>query len=160
MYDINFRGISTFSLFAIPAVLGLAAIYWLTFVRGAHRFGKEVSQENRRNVYVGAKVLPKEPIKLEPKNIESEPLQIDTIDLDGDYALVRFHNSGHRPIHYAQVLYKGYAPDGTVVAHDSNYVISGDETIDPGEKMEWRSKYFKDDPRVVRVVFTMTGSNY
>lgn len=62
--DAGTRYIGIFFLWAIPCVLGMAASVWLGVVIATHGYINGLTQEQRRAVYVGANVRPKDPLKI------------------------------------------------------------------------------------------------
>jgi hypothetical protein len=50
------KGVSTFFYWSIPAVLALAAIWWLAFGEGLHMFNRQLAQEKRSAVAVALRL--------------------------------------------------------------------------------------------------------
>jgi len=152
--------------FVVFPILGLGLLYFVLAATGivrlrwlVHEQNQELSQENRRAEWVGAKPLPKEPIKLVIRDIPNECLKIDRAAIEGDYVVVYYRNSCQLDRQYGKIVYKGYAPDETIVVRDYAYAFTT-ERLFAGEKGEWRTKRFNDDPRIVKVEFYMESMHY
>ena len=155
------NGISMFFYFAIPAVLAVAAIWWLAFGEGLHYFERELSQEKRHAEIVGASPLPKESLKLETHVSRECPLVIDRAEIDGSELYVYIHNAGSANIEYAKLFANLLAPDGTVVASGGGYIaisFNGPEIMRPGMKAELRGS-IPTDPRGVILRLEMIGDH-
>lgn len=154
----NGFGISTFFYFAIPAVLGLAALYWLSFGEGLHYFNRSLSQENRAAEWVGAKIKPRAPMKIEIQNMPDSQVIIDHASFDGgDLWIYYYSEHGAR---YIQFNWKEIAPDGTIVAASDGYPSVYGEGKSPddlaaGERAELHLK-IDSDPRAVSIKLWMS----
>jgi len=135
---VNFKGLSTFFFFAIPAVLGLAAVYWLAFGKDLHYFRREMSQEDRHNEVVGAKILPKNAIDIQFFNKPDDVIAITRAEIDGGEVWVWYQNVGQFRATFIEFHWSLVSPDGTVIKQDDNYaaVYRGAGELDPGEKGE------------------------
>lgn len=159
MTDINVRGISTFFLFAIPAVLALAALWWLAFGQGLHYFRRALSQEKRHAEIVGAVVLPKEPLKITISDRRDAAVRIDRAEIDGGDLWIYYKNFGSSTSSSIQFTWKLYAPDGTVVKSQWGYASihgydNAPDQLDPGERGELHLK-IPPDARAVRIDLRM-----
>jgi len=153
------RGIGTFFLFAIPAVLGLAAIWWLVFGQELHYFSRALSQEKRHAEIVGASPLPKEVMKIVLKNQRDSPLRIERAEIDGGDLWVYYKNDGNGTLEYIRLKWELIAPDGTIVKAQDGYVEVYSENDAPGslEPTQKGEAHYKipSDPRAVSLVLRM-----
>lgn len=156
MDEIKISGVSQFFLFAIPAVLALAALWWLAFGEGLHYFRRALSQEKRRAEVVGAVSLPREPIKIEIKNSRENPVVIDRAEVDGGELYVYVTNRGRATVKWMQLRWALKAPDGTIVASKDWLLESygGPAELASGERAELHIK-IKADPRAVVLELTL-----
>jgi hypothetical protein len=154
---INLKGLSTFALFAIPAVLGLAALYWLAFGKGVHYFRRELSQEVRHNEVVGAKILPKEAIDIQFAGQRDDAIKITRAEIDGKDVWVWYQNVGQSRLQFIEFHWSLVSPDGTVIKQAWNYanVFDGAQDLDPGEKGEVHFP-IASDPRAKTLKLRMT----
>lgn len=106
------RGIGRFFTFAIPAVLGMAASVWLGVWITAHGFLDTLSQEQRRAVFVGAEVKPKDPLVVEV--VRPNCLVITRVDVAGSLAIYTRNDCG-RVIEFPEWKWQEVSADGTVV---------------------------------------------
>lgn len=83
MDQVEIKGLSQFFYFAIPAVLALAAIWWLVFGQGLHYFRRELSQEKRHSEIVGAIVLPKAPMNIKISDSRDAAVRVDRAEIEG-----------------------------------------------------------------------------
>jgi hypothetical protein len=155
MEEIKFTGISTFFLFAIPAVLALAALWWLAFGQGVHYFRRELSQEARHNEIVGAKVLPKSPIQIHLSNHRDSPLIIDRAEIDGGDLWVYYKNTGQSNVSGLRLRWQLIAPDETILKASEGYIHIYSENdapdeLGPGQRGEAKYK-LPSDPRAVKL---------
>lgn len=155
----NGFGISTFFYFAIPAVLGLAALWWLAFGEGLHYFSRTLSQERRAAEWVGAKIKPRAPLKIDVYNAPDSPVKIERATFDGGDLWVYYSSEGGAQ--HIKANWKEYAPDGTVVASDLNIYpsIEGEgqspNDLSAGERAELHLK-ISSDPRAVSIKVWMS----
>jgi hypothetical protein len=139
----------TVALSAVFVVLGSAAVYWLVFAEGLHSFRRDLRQESRHAEVVGAKPLPDAPVVVEIIHKRQYCAAIDRAEIDGDDLTIWWHNGCKVSLTFLALVVKGKAPDGTVVAGSSDYVLVG-EITEPGETREFREK-IAADPRVVKL---------
>lgn len=158
--DLKVRGLSAFFYFAIPAVLAIAALWWLAFAGELHMLSRTLSQEKRSAVAVGAADLPKEPIKLQIEQRRNSPLSIDRAEIDGRDLWVYYRNVSKSPITYIQLPVRQIAPDGTVVSAYGSYVSvysenNAPDTLDGGQRGEAHYR-INLDPRTVILEIRMS----
>lgn len=157
----NGYGISTFFYFAIPAVLGLAALYWLAFGQGLHYFQRTLSQESRAAEWVGAKIKPRAPMKIEMVNQPDARVRIDHATFDGGDLWIYYYSE--LGASYIQFNWKEIAPDGTVVAAKENGYPSvygegqSPNELAAGERAELHLK-INSDPRAVSIRLWMSAN--
>jgi hypothetical protein len=160
-HSIEIEGLSQFFYFAIPAVLGLAAIYWLAFGEGLHYFRRVLSQEKRHAEIVGARILPREPMKITIHHQLGESLTVDRAEIDGGDLWVYYKNTGASGVRGIQLTWRIVAPDGTVIkAGDRQYVSvysknDAPDELDAGERGEAHFK-IPSDPRAVTLDLRMS----
>lgn len=142
-------GFSQLAYFAIPAVLGLAAIYWLAFGQGLHYFRRELSQESRHNIVVGAKILPKSPIDIQFSGKRDGTIKITRAEIDGGDVWVWYQNVGQSRAIFIDISWSLLSPDGTVIKQYKNYASSyyGAQELDAGEKGEFHFPITSDPSR-------------
>ncbi len=135
---VTVTGLSILAYFAIPVVLGLAAIYWLSVGEGIHYFHRELSQEARHNIVVGTKILPKDPIDIQFSGRPDDAIKITRAEIDGGDVWVWYQNVGQSRAIFIQFHWSLISPDGTVIKQHESYasVYDGAQELDPGEKGE------------------------
>lgn len=144
---------------AIPLTLGLAAGVSLGFTMGSHAFSKELSQEERRAIYVGAQHRTKSTLKVVLPN--EGPAKVDRVDMDGSVAAVYFHNAGDEECRGIKANAQLVSPDGTLLASQDGYssLMGGPDKLSPGEKGEvvFEGIYYgiQLDDRASRIRFTL-----
>lgn len=151
--EIKITGISTFFYFAIPAVLAVAAIWWLAFGQGLHYFLRAVSQEKRHAEIVGAAIPPQDPLQIRISDPRDAPVRVDRAEIDGGDLYIYYKNFGRSRAGSIRYTWKLIAPDGTVVKSQQGYPsIYGEghspDELDPGERAELHLK-IDSDPRAV-----------
>lgn len=150
MENVNINGLSQFFWFAIPAVLALAAIMWLTFGQGMHYFRRALSQEKRHAEVVGASPLPKVALEIELANARDSAIRINKAEIDGDDLWIYVENSGHSKVDFVEYEWRLSAPDGTIVKSDRHF-IPGSTTLEAGEKREIKAQ-IASDPRASKLI--------
>lgn len=143
-------------LSAIPAVLGIGALVWLTGFRNLHDFNHQTSQEKRASVAVQALPLPKEPLKIEIYNSKRLCHQIESAEFDGDELVMYIRNVCGNSIRamteaaYVETHWQALAPDGTVIATGwNNHLYEND--LAAGQRTEIRQRYgVSTDARIVK----------
>lgn len=153
MEKFRFDGVSQFFYAAIPAVLALAAIWWLAFGQGLHYFRRALSQEKRHAEIVGAAILPKTPLKIRISDTRDAAVQIDRAEIDGGDLWIYYKNTGDFKKGSIRFTWKQISPDGTVVSSLSGFAdVYGEnraaDSLDPGERGELHLK-IEPDPRAV-----------
>lgn len=144
--EVKVGGVSTFFYFAIPAVLALAAIWWLAFGEGLHSFNRQVSQEDRAAQAVGAAPLPKAAINVVIKNKHADCHVIDKAVLDGGDLWIYWHNACSEPVKDSTIAWSSIAPDGTMIKSGWDYTH---QDLDGGQKAEYHFSEVDADPRTV-----------
>jgi hypothetical protein len=149
------KGVSTFFYFAIPAVLALAALWWLAFGQGLHFFVRQISQEQRAATAVGADPLPKESMKITISDPRDAAVRVEKVEIDGGDLWVYYKNFGATRASYIKLLWRLVGPDGTVLKSREGYVDiysrnSAAGSLEPGERGEAQFK-IPSDPRSVRL---------
>jgi hypothetical protein len=129
-------GMSAFFFAAIPYALGSGAMVWLGFFIAGRNFFNQLSQEQRRAIYVGAAEAPKSKLKIELAN--NGPLKITRADLDGSTVSLYFTNTGTQQVRGIKMSWQLISPDRTNLASGSEYSVlcGGPNTLEPGEKGE------------------------
>jgi hypothetical protein len=109
----GWRNVGRLALWTIPLSLGLAGSVWLGFYIGVHDFRRELSQEDRAAIVVGAEVRPKGKMKI---TIETPfCVSVTRADLDGSALRLYAKNDCHQDISYLAWYYALVAPNGTVL---------------------------------------------
>jgi hypothetical protein len=131
--------------------VGIGFGVWFGLLRDIHWFDREVSQEDRHAEIVGASPLPKERVRLVINRRHEGCAVADRAEVDGDKLWVYYHNGCQSTIsvgydNVVDVIYKGIAPDGTVVSSSYEQANWG-TPLDPGQKIEF-AHTFEDDPRI------------
>lgn len=150
--QVEFKGISQFFYFAIPAVLVLAAIWWLAFGEGLHYFKRALSQEKRHAEIVGVTKPLKEAVKIVISDTRDAAVRIDRAEIDGGDLWIYYKNFGDSRVDFIEFTYKLISPDGTVVKQESSYIAAlawrskAPGSLDPGERGEAHLK-IAADPR-------------
>lgn len=159
--DINIRGLSTFFLFAIPAVLGLAAIYWLFFVRGVIDVRRGMVMDSRHNEIVGAAKLPRGAVQMViAGGIPNGPV-IERAEIYGANLTVWVRNDGDKPwgARYPRsikIIWKAMSPDGTVIASDDRFCGYGVD-ISPMQVAEFKFS-IEADKRMERLELSLSDN--
>lgn len=158
-HEIEISGVSQFFYFAIPAILALAAIWWLAFGEGLHYFRRALSQEKRHAEIVGAVILPKGPIKITLSDSRDAAVRVDRAEIDGGDLWIYYKNFGQQRATSIQFTWRLIAPDGTVIKADDGYIeISAENSapgsLEPGERGEAQLK-IKSDPRAITLDIRM-----
>jgi hypothetical protein len=108
------RGVGWYFLAAIPFVLGMGASVWFGVYIGAHNFRKQLSQEQRGAVYVGADPRPKSRLSIQIKAVDC--VHITKADIDGRTLMLYASNDCHNSIRYLEWHWQLLSPDGTAIA--------------------------------------------
>ena len=148
--------------FAVILFMAIAVggIRWLWLYRGIRHEIRDESQESRHAEIVGAKPLPKAPLVIEiDKGSRSQCMKIDRAEIDGADIWVYFDNDCRESRGFVEILWKGYAPDGTFVIQEAQYATNASNDMDAGERGEFHVNGIKDDPRIVRVKFSIRSQH-
>lgn len=143
--NINIEGVSTFFYFSIPAILALAAVYWLVFTDGFITVRRGLIMDKRHNEIVGARKLPKSTIALVLTNTERSKLKIARAEIYGTNLTVWIRNDGDKPAGriiggYGSInlTWRSISPDGTVIGSDMN-CLSYNVNLLPGQVAEYKT---------------------
>ncbi len=145
------KGIGSFFYAAIPATIGLGAIFWLFFYSDWVHLGNDVKQMNHQDAVsqrmdnrVGANPISKAPVKLTELN-NNKCFKITKSFLDGDSVTMYVHNDCHAALRYQEWHWGAYGPDGTLIKR--SYDDSVDE-LAPGDTIEHTMNLAKDERTV------------
>lgn len=135
--------------------LAVASSVWLGTYVEAHQFKKELSQEERRAIFVGAYQRPTAKIRVETPN--ETCLMVTHADLDGVIisAYVQNNCDGKKVLYNFKIYYQAVAPNGTLL--EGSWLRSVDarlspERLEPGEQGEFVFRYAVDvDDRTAAV---------
>lgn len=109
----GYRNFGRLALMCIPFALGIGASVWLGAYIGVHDFEKQLSQEGRAAIAVGAAVRPTAKIKIE---IKPQPCAAVTrADLEGQTLRLYATNDCGQRIRYMVWKYAFVSPNGTVL---------------------------------------------
>lgn len=145
--NINLRGVSTFFFFAIPAVLGLAGIYWLAVTRGVVEVRRGFIMNSRHNEIVGAKVLPRGAVQIVLTNADAHGPVIERADIYGSQLTVWVRNDGE--VSRGEVgsaitlVWKIIAPNGVLIGSGYDFVSWGVPLL-PGQVAEFKTSIYAD----------------
>ena len=143
------RSFGKLCLMLIPWALGIGASVWLGVWIGVHQFRHELSQEERRNIEVGAQVLPKQKINLQLNKPSNSCRKIEKADFDDGVLVVYFRNTCQSASDYDMIGWNALAPDGTIISsaeHYTNMLIGG------GQRAEWHTESWMAVPSDERIV--------
>lgn len=157
--QIEISGFSALMFALIPWALAIAAAAWLVFFDGARILARTMSQEKRAATYVGAKVAPKEPMKIEIKAQPNDRIVIDKVDFDGGDLWVYYRNAGTGRETYIKFAWQQLAPDGTIIKSGDGYpdIYSENDApsdLDGGQRAEMHLK-ITTDPRAATLAIRM-----
>jgi hypothetical protein len=129
----------------------------LAFGRGVHSFSRELSQEARHNIVVGAKILPKDAIDIKFAGRPDDVIKITRAEIDGGDVWVWYQNVGQSSMKFIEYHWSLVSPDGTVIKQGGTYASIGDgaQELDPGEKGEVHFSIVSD-PRAKTLKLWMT----
>jgi hypothetical protein len=113
----------------------VGSLLWFTLIKDVHLFRRELSQEERRAVYVGAEQRPKGAIKIQIANREKNCVKVTRADVDGRYVSVYYENVCSAPVDGQLVELTLKSPDGSVLGRDREQVNRLDN-IPAGERGE------------------------
>lgn len=159
--DINIEGFSTLAFFAIPAALGMGAVYWLVFAREAVEVRRGIVMDSRHNEVVGAKRLPRGAAEIViAGGIENGPV-IERAEIYGADLTVWVRNDGDKPWgeqypRAIKLVWKAMSPDGTVISADDRYCGYG-VPIDPMQVAEFKFS-IRADKRMERLEVSLNNN--
>lgn len=142
-----YRGLGRLATSLILASLGIGTSIWLGVYITAHDFNHQVKQEDRAAIYVGAKELPIDKIKITVKKIDCSTVTL--ADYDSGSILMHVRNNCHERIDYLAWNWKMIAPNGTVI--HQGYTNSC-PLPDRDEEAECIQKTYVDDDRMSSLV--------
>lgn len=141
----------------------MGALVWLGFFVASHDLLNQLSQEQRRAIYVGAFHRPTSKIVVETPD-KGWCVKITRVDLDGSTAAVYFQNNCIVHIGNVTVHWELYSPNRTALASGWNFSnnLEGPSDLAPGEQGEaiFQGELFgmglnaiKTDKRAAFIVF-------
>ena len=147
--EIKVDGLSQFAWAAIPAILAIAGLLWLSFYLGIHQARRESAQEARASTAVGASPLPQGKINVVIANKPDSCRIVDRATLDGGDLWVYWHKTctDNYGIEADSIAWQGLSPDGTVVNGGSDHTVE----LSPGQKGEFHTDQVETDPRIASV---------
>jgi hypothetical protein len=148
------RNFGRLMLALIPYALGLAALVWLSFYIGAHKFRRELSQEERAAVYVGAQQRPTQKLKIEV--VKRDCSTITRSDVDGEMLLIYARNDCHENLSYFSWHWEEVSPSGTVIGE--GYENSCPNPTFPGDSAECSLHIASDDRASLLRIWTAVHS--
>lgn len=107
------RNVGRLALSLVLLALGLGASVWFGVYMGVHQFRRELSQEERAAIVVGAEVRPTEKIAVALS--QSGCVRVTRADLDGRNLIIYTSNGCHRELTYVEWHWEELSPSGTVV---------------------------------------------
>jgi hypothetical protein len=159
--EVKISGVSTFFLYSIPWILGMAALVWLAFLTGLVEFShsqsayaKRQTYEGRREERVGVNGEILKPVDLIFSNRGC--FKIERAFLDTQTLTIYIHNTCAQKREFAHYTVKEYAPDGTIVHSVNEYLPTDDAELDAGDKIEIETQT-SSDARVVKIVVGTDG---
>lgn len=154
-FNVACRRFGMLGLALVPWALGIGAMAWLGVYAYQHTLRRELSQEERAAVYVGAKERPTAKIKIlvEPSGC----LVFDRVELDGAMLNGYFHATCAE--HFIQLFHKLKSPDGTVISSGDDFVFAGsaDTCLAAKEKAEFKVNVRTDD-RAESIALRLDGT--
>lgn len=152
------RAAATVLYATIPAILGLGALYWLTFGQGLHAFDRLRTQEKRQDArsqrlaeYVAAPVPQTVPLKI---IIGKGPLRVDRAEVDEQHLTVYYSNHTGQHQCYGMIDWKLKSPDETIIKSGGGYVENTEAGIDSGEHAEYQTDFASDERAVSLTIST------
>lgn len=143
------RNIGRFFLFAIPAILGVAALIWFGAYVGVMKYKKELEQQKRAAVYVGAQETPKEKLKINV--VMHDCTEVVGVDLNGRDLIIYAKNNCHTKLDYLAWHWELNSPDGTIVDSDYTNLCPRPKH---GQKAECKMRISDDERAVSLTVWT------
>lgn len=151
------KAISILIVSAVPAVLGLGGLYWLTFGERLHVDVHHSHQEDRAALAVKAEPLPVAKIDVRISARQSASFKIDQVDQDGSSLTLYARNVSHRCISYVEAHYLVLAPDDTVIANDATYQTDETSGLQPNQRYEFKFTAVPVDDRIKRIEVWVSG---
>lgn len=148
------KAVSIVLVSAVPAILGIGALYWLTFGERAHDFKKTLSQEDRRAVLVHAVPLPRAQLKIALDD-SGGPVQMARVEFDGTDGVVYAVNNGRVRQCYLEAHTSLLSPDGTIIKGSEIYAPGAEGGLLKGDKVEIPF-HIEPDPRAAALRVHLT----
>lgn len=149
------RASSILMLAAVPATLALGASYWLLFAENTHTFSRQLNRESRDALAVHASPEPKAKIKIVAR---SSYLRVEDADQYGSRLVAYIRNTGHTCVPYVMFHFKMLAPDGTVIASNSEYQDDTSGGLSPGQRIQMSFDDVSEDNRAVSIEVWASGA--
>jgi len=147
-------GIAVWILCGILVLIGLSTAVSI-YIR-LHFFNRTTAQEQRSSEWVGEKVPPKAPVKIEVRNDPHVCIRIEFAGLNSDHLYVFVRRLCGKAGDYAEGHWRAEAADGTVI--DSGYTNWQVDNEDKGQRAEWDPwQYETFDARITKVVIWTSG---
>ncbi len=163
-FNAGARNFGRLALSCIPWTLGMGALVWLGFFIASHDILHQLSQEQRRAIYVGAFHRPKEKLIIEtPK---TWCVHITRVDLDGASAAVYYQNDCDVAVGDVVISWQLFSPNRTALesGHAAASWVEGPSSLRVGEQGEsffhgFPTGYYpiSTDSRAAYIVFTAGG---
>lgn len=109
------RNFGRLALSAIPWVLGMGSSVWFGVYLGLHQFRREISQEQRAAVAVGAQARPKGKIAFDFTAAQTYCAGITRGDVEGATMRLYAFNDCHKPLTGMDWHYEMLSANGTVL---------------------------------------------
>lgn len=152
------RASTIVSVAAVPAILALGGLWWLTFGERVHTDIRHGAQEDRAALAVKAERRPQNKIKVFVSDAQTSQFQIDTIDQDGGNITFYVRNVSHKCIPFVEAHYQSQAPDGTIVASDHEYQSDYSAGLRPHQRYEFTFTDVPEDDRVKQIEVWVSGN--
>lgn len=155
------RGAGSLFFAAIPFVIGLAFLIWLSFFSGCFDFrhhikevGRKDSLEDRMDNRVGVKEALTAPVKVIIR--KGNCFFVDRAFLDGLTLTVYLKNGCSDSPYYFQWNWRATSPDGTVVHQGYSNSLDG---LDPGSTVEYTEE-MPNDRRIAAITVWAKNTNH
>lgn len=156
----GYRNVGRLALWTIPLALAMGASAWIGVYVGTHDILRQLSQEQRRALYVGAGKRPQGKMIVETPDVSC--ILVTKVDVDGNEATVYYESHCHKTKHTLSVYWQLVAPDGTLLGSGSAYAnaIGGPEALPPkarGEAVLAGYYRLNTDDRAIAIKFWVDG---
>jgi hypothetical protein len=139
---INIFGLRWLYTAMIPWALALGAIGWLGFYMAFHEDRKELSQEERRAIYVGAGTRPHAKIEV-ILDASNECVEVKKVDYDAPELVGYIQNHCRDAHQYARINWALVSPDGTSLRNGSDYCPA--MVANGKSECKAKTKYYGED---------------